>query len=50
MTVNLEDAKKQFTDLMRNLNKKNQEQFFSFILQEWKPMETVFQCRPGLYF
>ncbi|KAL2745389.1 uncharacterized protein V1477_006244 [Vespula maculifrons] len=48
MTVNLEDAKKQFTDLMRNLNKKNQEQFFSFILQEWKPMETVFQCRPAI--
>ncbi|KAI4481986.1 PREDICTED: uncharacterized protein LOC106789397 [Polistes canadensis] len=46
MAVNLENAKKQFTDLMRNLNKKDQEQFFAFILQEWKPMENIFECRP----
>ncbi|KAK2584271.1 hypothetical protein KPH14_006677 [Odynerus spinipes] len=44
MTTKLEDAKKQFTDLMRNLNKKDQEQFLLFIVQEWKPME-VYQSR-----
>lgn len=45
MTAKLEDAKKQFTDLMRNLNKKDQEQFLLFIVQEWRPMETVYQNR-----
>lgn len=45
MTLQLEDAKNRFTDLMRNLNKRDQEQFLLFIVQEWRPMENIVQPR-----
>ncbi|KAL2729272.1 uncharacterized protein V1478_006061, partial [Vespula squamosa] len=46
----IENKKKEFIYLIQNLNKKDQERFFSFISQKWKPIENIcnFESRKGM--